>query len=163
MKRVVICLLILLALGSFANADAVGEVRKAIEANYSAIAKAFVKKDYPAMSGFMTEDFQAIPPQGKAMTREEVVKDFAVQRERLTDINWTKKIKKIDLQGDDAKLVVDGRLSAHIDFGDHKPHTFLLNATSEDEWVKVGGLWKLKLSKTTVFQAKIDGRKPGAQ
>lgn len=139
-------------------AETLAEAKKAIADTYAAISKAFVHKDAPAFKGFMTEDFQATAPNGTKLSRDLVVKDFLAQRSRLTDVTWTKTIKKIDLQGPNCHVEADGRMSAKIDLDDHKPHSFLLLASSADDWIKTETAWKLRKTKTVSFHVEIDGK-----
>src|SRR5579871_2860811 len=130
MKRVLFCLLLFCLGLAIAGTDATRDAQRAISANYAAIAKAFVAKNFDAFSKYLTDDFTASQPGGRDVNREEVVKEFEGQRASLSKIQWTKKIVKIQLDGDVAHVSVDGRMASKIEMGKGKFHDFLLTASS---------------------------------
>lgn len=156
MNKIVMCLPVVLCAHVLANP--VDDAKRAISRQYGAISKAFVRNDTEAFKGFMTDDYEATGPKDVKLTRDQVVTDFTVQRKRLSDVRWTKTIKTFDLSGDTAKVLADGKMTARIDFGDKKRHSFQLKASSEDEWVRIASVWKLQRSKTLSFQVEIDGK-----
>ncbi|HEY3779718.1 MAG TPA: hypothetical protein VGL56_01450 [Fimbriimonadaceae bacterium] len=175
MKYYALCLPLVLGSLALAKADKAGEAKKGIKAAYDQMAKDFLDKKFDGFSTLMTDDFQATREGHKeAMSRDDVIKDFKAQRDRLTDVKWTKTVTKFDRLGMKWKrgsyqekhyteLVlrawVVGRMTATMNLGDSKPHLFDLQAKSEDLWVHViGSDWKLKSSHTSNIVVKIDGK-----
>jgi ketosteroid isomerase-like protein len=131
--------------------------RREIAKQYSVLAKAMQAKDFDKFKSMMAEDFVATDPKGATMDRDQVVKDFTVQRERLTSFKWSKKITRLDLDGNVAHVVVLGDLKGKSEFGG-KTHILHVKATSLDDWAKTGNSWILKASKTTDFDMTMDGK-----
>jgi ketosteroid isomerase-like protein len=160
MRRIAIALSFVALIGvAVAAVDDAKAVKKTITANYEAMSKTFVDKDFKSFSGFMTDDFVTTnTDNSNTMNRDKVVKDFTSMRGQLSDVKWTKKIKKFELDGVNAHVTVDGRITAKLNMGDGKDHPFQVNASSVDDWVKAGDSWLLKASKTLTFEAKLDGK-----
>jgi len=160
MKRIALALSIFALFGvALATGEDAKAVKKAIEANYAGISKAFVDQDFKAFGAYMTEDFKAtVVNNDKTMDRDKSISDFTQMRATLSDVKWIKKIKKVELDGTTAHITAEGKITAKLNMHDGKDHPFNFNATSIDDWVKVGNNWLLKASKTLNFEAKLDGK-----
>jgi hypothetical protein len=159
MKYYAFCLPLVLGSMALAKPDPAGDAKKAIKDVYSEMAKDFMDKKFTAFSDIMTEDFQASREgHPEQLTRDQVIKDFSAQRDKLSDIRWTKKIEKLDLKDGVAHVLVDGKMRGTMNFGDGKHHSLDLKAKSEDDWIKIGSDWKLKSSHTTDITVKVDGK-----
>jgi hypothetical protein len=134
------------------------DVQKTLEGNYAAISKAFVDKDFDKFASFLAPDFKGKSPRGIA-DRAKVIQDFKSQRERMSDIHWTKKITGLKVEGAIAHAQVEGVLTSKMDVGDKKPHTFDLKSVAKDDWaLGKDGKWLLKSSETTKLDVKFDGK-----
>lgn len=144
------------------TAPAAPDVKKTLEANYSAIAKAFVKKDIAALEKFLDPKFAAYEKGGSMTPRDKVVADFKNQMAMLKDVSWVRTIKSIKPLGKDTLALVDGVFKGSSKGKDGKNHKFELNITAQDVWTKNGSAWQIK--KTTVLKRtmKVDGKQMGS-
>lgn len=143
---------------AFAAGDPAKDAKKAIDADYKAISKAFRAKDFTAMSSFLTDDFKAYPPTGDPITKDDVTKDFSQERDQLTDVKWVRKILKFTLDGDVAHVSAEGIMTGKLVASNMKGHIFKVDAHSEDDWVKVGKDWKIQQTKLGSMETKLDGK-----
>lgn len=119
--------------------------------NFSGLKQVFV--------GATTSDFKNIGLKGNAMSRDEVLGSMEQVLKTTKSIKVSGfKLTAFKLSGSTATVGTTQTYDFLVLDPQKKPHKLSGSSTSVDTWTKVGGTWKLKLSKTVKETTLIDGK-----
>lgn len=157
MKLVSLPALAALVSVSFAFDDT-SDARKAIEAQFAKISKAFEAKDVKTFEAMFAPDFKAKAPGRPVASRAEVLKDFEGQMKVMSDVKWSQKIKTFKLEKGVATVTFDSELKSKAQGQDNMPHDFRLTSKTKNEWVKGKPGWQVRYSESLELRMWVDGQ-----
>lgn len=151
-----VSLVVLAIASSFADDSA---VRKALQARYAEISKAFASRNVKAFESAFTDDFTAKAPGRTMITRAEAFRDFEGQMKVLTEVKWTQEIKSLKVDGKVVHVVINSQMLATAPGQDGKPHKLKLQTKgTKSDWVKGKKGWQVKYSETGDLKMWMDGK-----
>lgn len=155
-------LLIALAFGASAFADATSDARKAIQANYNADSAAAKRKDVNGLFAHTANDYVSTDTRGKKLTLADAKKGVPALFKAVKELDSVSKIKSIQLKGNTASVTVNESVTMKIV---HPQSGFLttlqVEETNADVWVKTAKGWMKKSSKTLKEKHMQDGQPIG--
>ncbi len=138
-------------------------VRTILTADYARFTQAFQKKDVAGIDTQMTVNYVALGTDGKPTTRAQVLADFKGQMATLQNVTWKRTIRRMNVFGKTADVIVDGDLVGTSRGKDGKPHKMERLATSNDTWIEITPtLWKLSRSRVLKVKTTVDGKETAA-
>lgn len=156
MKVISLLAVVGLAMTSLGN-DETGDARKAIEARFGQISKAFANKDTKLFQSIITDDYKAKAPGKPVSNRAEVIREFEAQMKIMSGIKWFQKIKSFALEDGVAKVNFESEMTSKVTNGDGKTHDFRLISKTKNEWIKGNKGWRVRYSESLEFKLWIDG------
>lgn len=147
-----------LVVTSFASAED-NSAKRAIEARYAEMSKAFAAKDASGFESVFAPNFTAKGPGGQITTRARLLNDFEGQMRALNNVKWTQKITKIKVEGKVAHVVINSTMTAQMDGAKGSKHTFKLESTdNKSDWVKTTKGWQVTYSEVHGLKMWMDGK-----
>lgn len=142
-----------------ARADATSAARKAIQTLYNKQNAAAAKKDVEGTLANRTSDFEAIAVNGQKLTLEQVRQNVESLLAMAKSIKATTVIKSFQLKGNNATV----KTQEHAAFvvtnpQTHKPAKVVIEATSQDTWIKSGKGWQIKRTKSLTEKMSVNGK-----
>lgn len=121
--------------------------------------KAQKDRDYATVLKLVTADFVLETESGQKIDHKMLEK---AARARPMGAGGTReqvdKVIKSDVSGSRATVVATQRFTSHyVDIG-LKPHTLVSDATFREQWVRVGGQWKLRHINIVSHAQTVDGK-----
>ena len=133
-------------------------IRKALTANYAAISTAFQKHDGKTIGSYLTPDFSAVNKKGQTTNRDQVLAGFEKQMSSIKNSLWVRTIETVTQAGNDAIVIVKGRLTGSLTDAEGAAHQMDFNAKAKDTWTKSGKAWKLKHTQILEAKMMLDGK-----
>ena len=149
----------LLTLAMAAHADDAA-VKKALQAKYDAFVKAFIAKDVATIEKMGAPGFTSNGPDGKVMDAKAslaMLKKEVQQTPPGATGKFT--VTSVSVKGDKATATTKGVMSMKQMGQDKKMHTMVMESTSQDKWVKIGGDWKILAYREKPGSMTMDGKK----
>ncbi len=137
--------------------DDSSDARKAIEARFSQVSKAFADKDVKLFESTFAEDFHSKAPGKPMMKRADVFKDFETQMKMMSNVKWTQKIKTFKLDKGVAYVTFDSELKSKVKDEESKDHDFRLVSKTKNEWIKGKTGWVVRYSESLELKMWFDG------
>jgi len=131
---------------------------KIFQPMYDKFVHAFMKSDWKSVEGLVAPGYEAKGPEGKTVTWPQIVAEFTQQRKAMETVKWPRTVKSVSISGSNAKVIVEGHLTATMKGQDGKPHTLQFDATTSDTWIKISGTWKIKKGEIVKQQMLFDGK-----
>ena len=151
-------ILALAATSSACLADTVPQVRKAIQARYAEMSRAFAAKDAKGFESVFADDFTAKAPGRPKMSRADTFKDFEGQMNAMSDVQWKQTIKSIKLEGNVAHVKIETEMNSKAPMRGGKLEDFHLTSKTLNDWVKTTKGWLVRYSETSDLQMSIAGQ-----
>ena len=149
---------LVLAIASLCGAfDETSDAKKAVEARFALVSKAFAAKDVKLFESTFTTDFKSKAPGKPIASRAEVFKDFEAQMKVMNSVKWTQKIKSFKLEKGVAFVGFDSELKSKVDGDDGKQHDFRITSKTKNEWVKGQSGWQVRYSESLELKMWLDG------
>jgi hypothetical protein len=142
-----------------AAADGAREARREISGLYKTLTRAFEHHDMKPFESLLAPDYEGIDPKGEKLSRQQILGDFKRQMDAMKDIHWIRKIKKFSFEGQEADVLVDGKMRGIVSGKDGKPHKMTLHATTLDHWLHSSSGWHIVSGHVKSFDLRIDGKK----
>lgn len=160
MKKLLTLGLLLSALTASAAAE---DVKATLQGAYNSLAKATIAKDTSGIKKvvkqWMAPDVVFIHKDGRKETATQMLAQMQQMMPMIQKFGkYSVVIEKLTTKGNTAEATVLNNVSMTMAGPDKKPHTIVDVERSKDSWVKVGGQWKLKVSKTYEVKATMDGQ-----
>ena len=141
-------------------ADVDDATQKTLTANYALrCTAAFDPSDanLDATFGVLAPDFVAIGPNGKQITRDEVVGQGKQQMKMLHATSCDDKVESFTQSDPNTVVAVnDFHLEGDLQAPDGK-HDLVITEKAQDTWKNVGGKWLASQSKDLQVMVKVDG------
>ena len=136
-------------------------VRKALDACYASMTKAFQQKDIKAYGAFLADQYELHQPNGKVLTREKFEPGLKRQMDLMTSLTWGHQITKLTVKGDEAEAEVNAKFSGKMKGDDGKEQTLVLDTALRDTWTKTTQGWLLKRGDVLTNTVSVDGKVVG--
>ena len=147
---------VLATASSFADDTA---TRKAIQARYAEISKAFASRNVKVFEAAFTDDFTASVAGRPKISRAETFRDFEGQMKVLSDVKWTQDITALKMDGKVAHVTINSLMFATAPGQDGKKHKLKLQTKgTKSDWVKGKKGWQVKYSETGDLKMWMDGK-----
>ncbi len=154
-----LCLLLIGAGLRPATADATSDVRKAIEANYAQMAKAYSAKDPLAYGAYLTKDAQFVPKKGQTLRKQPYLAGVREMFDKSKSVQLTSKIEKFALQNDKAIATMRQKVVATMHNGrTNKDELLVIVQSNEAVWARAGSNWQLQKEKELSSTLTIGGK-----
>ncbi len=161
-RKVLSLFVALAAAGTVFGADAASDARKAIQGVFSRYANAWLKLDpKQASTAFRestTNDYVTVID-GKKVTRSEILATYSRNMKSISKLlKYSTKIERLALKGAKCETRTLTEIAGSVLDPEKKPHKLEMLQRSDMVWVKDGGAWKVKSSKTETLKFHIDGK-----
>jgi hypothetical protein len=133
-------------------------VKHELAAQYQKVTIAFQNKDVKSYDALLAPDFENRLPNGKTLSRQQVLADFQRQSANSRDVTWTRNIEKLETAPDGMLVTVSGKFEGLVKDPQGKEHEFRMVATTKDLWEKVSGRWRLKHADLQKMDVSMDGK-----
>ena len=158
-RAAVLCCGIGLAAVIPAMADPAADARKAIEANYTQMAKAYAGKDSFAYGAFLAKDVVFLPKSGQTLRKQPYLAGVRELFTKSKSIQLASKIEKFALQKEKAVATVRQKVTALMHNGQtDKDELFVIVQLNEAVWVRSGSNWLLQKEKEVSSTLTIGGK-----
>lgn len=143
--------------GGGSQADLV-QVKSELNANYGAMASAFLHKNIKGISKFLDVNFSTTSLFGNTRSFDVYLEDVERQMGSYTDVSWYRKVSQLVRSGTDFVATVEGHLKATGPGQDGKPHKLDITSTVVDTWKRSGRRWLLKSNVVKRRTVLMDGK-----
>lgn len=163
MKIQTLMLFLCFVANSVADDDA-AIAKKAIEARFTLISKAFAAKDSKSLGSLFSDDFRSKSAGKPVVYKTEVLKEFVSQMKLMSNVKWTQKIRTFSLENGIAYVLFDSEMKSKIVDEDGMKHDFRLISKTKNEWIKAKSGWIVQYSESLESKLWMDGEevKPGS-
>jgi ketosteroid isomerase-like protein len=138
--------------------DEASDAKKAIEARFGQISKAFSERNLKSVETIFTEDFKAKSPGKPVSSRAQFFKDFEIQMKLMSGVKWSQKVKKFTLEKGVAFVLIDSEMKSKVDSEEGKPQDFRIVSKTKNEWVKGKQGWQIRYSESVELNMWLDGK-----
>lgn len=157
MKSVAFGICVFLTMAPSRGDDAA--VKKAIQARYTEICRAFEAGNTKVFEAGFTPDFEAIRAGRPPISRADILKDYGNRRRVLHQVHWSQTITSLKSDGKTAHVVADSELSGQMKSPEGAPHQYkLVTKGTKSVWVKGAAGWQMKSSEAVKASIWIDGK-----
>lgn len=134
------------------------KVKIELNANYAAMARAFLHKDIKGISKFLDVNFSTKSLYGIERNFDKYLEDVEKQMETYRDLSWYRKAAKVVKTGGDFLATVEGHMKATGPGADGKPHQLDISSIVMDTWTRSGRRWLLVSSIVKQRSVFVDGK-----
>lgn len=159
MKRMTssLCAALMLCL-CITSARAQDETKKAIDAQYQAIAASLQEKKTDGMDKAALPDAKAIDLFGREQDRAKWMDSLKERVAKIDGLKVTAEVREVRTMEDEATSIALLKAVGETAGNDGKAVPIELNMIDRTTWKKDGGSWKIKLFKTVSLQGKQNNR-----
>jgi ketosteroid isomerase-like protein len=150
---------VVLSCSAIALADAVTDAQKAIQAQYTRLNAATMKRDTAGIFAIYSADFVGVDVKGKKHSIADLRQQTQILFNQARIITGTSKVQSVTLKGATALV----RVAEHSKLIGTDPQTrtdatIVMDTTCDDVWVFVNRNWILTKSKTRTAKSSLNGR-----
>jgi hypothetical protein len=153
-----LALLLVCLLGVISSAQVKPAQQKALEKQIAAYCKAMEAKDRRAIETFLAKDFTSTSRLGQVADRKAVLEGLSGLFKQVKSLKIRCRVQKFKMEKGNARITCLNELDIQMPGRDGKIGRLTNVTTSDEVWVPVNGVFRVKSSRQLTNIATFDGK-----